>query len=263
MYSILVDITKCTGCEKCADACIDANNLDKFKADLDRVQSRDGLSGNRFLSIVDIDKGRFARKSCMHCLEPSCVSACLVGGLTISEEGPVIYDPDKCIGCRYCMLSCPFHIPRYEWEETKPFIKKCQMCYDKLKDGGIPACVEACPNKALVFGQRDEMLKQAHETISLNSNYIKHVWGEKEFGGTSILYISDVELSKIGWKKSEITAIPERTDPLIEKTPYMGLGVASGLIGLSWIVRRRQKLAADNNGSNDDKQNDSEERKNA
>jgi formate dehydrogenase iron-sulfur subunit len=248
MYSILVDVTKCTGCEKCVDACIDVNKLNKTKADYDRATAKDGLSDNRFLSIVEVEQGHFARKSCMHCLEPSCVSACLVGGLTKTENGAIVYDPDKCIGCRYCMLSCPFSIPRYQWDKPSPYIKKCQMCYDKLEDGGKPACVEACPSNAIVFGDRKQLLAKAKSIIRKDpSKYIDHVWGEKEFGGTSLLYISDVDLAEIGWPEKSTTSIPELTEPLIEKTPFIGLGVGLGLVSLNWIVGRRKALARKNN----------------
>jgi len=245
MVAILVDITKCTGCEQCVSACVEANNLDSKKANSDRVTTKDGLSANRLLSLTEVDQGRFARYSCMHCLEPSCVSACLVGGITKSPEGPVVYDPDKCIGCRYCMLACPFHIPRYEWDETKPFMKKCSMCYDKTLDGEIPSCVQACPNQAIKFGERDQLLQLAKGTIQSNpETYLNHVWGETEFGGTSVLYISDVDLTKMGWpnKASASIAIPHLTEPLIDKTPIIGLSVGSCLVGLSWIIRRRQEL---------------------
>ena len=264
MYSILVDITKCTGCEKCVDACIEANNLDKIKAEYDRVTAKDGLSENRILSIVEVGQDHFSRKSCMHCVEPSCVSACLVGGITKSKEGPVVYDADKCIGCRYCMLSCPFHIPRYEWSKAIPFVKKCNMCYDRLKDGGQPACVEACPNQAIVFGERDELLKKAHGIIDSNpSKYKKHVWGETEFGGTSVMYISDVDLKKIGWPEKAEFSIPKLTEPLIEATPIMGMSVMASMIGLTWIVRRRNKLAAENKQETANQSNEPEGKNNA
>jgi formate dehydrogenase iron-sulfur subunit len=244
MFSILVDITKCSGCERCVAACVKTNHLNLDKANVDRAMTKDGLSANRLVSIIKIDQGRFARLSCMHCLEPSCVSACLVGGITKSPEGPVLYDPDKCIGCRYCMLACPFHIPRYEWEKTTPFMKKCAMCYDKLQQGEIPACVKACPNNALVFGERNELLKRAHKIIKTkNSPYINHIWGEEEFGGTSVLYISDVDLVKMDWPKKASIAIPQLTEPLIQKTPFIGLTVASCLFGLNWIIKRRIELA--------------------
>ena len=244
MFSILIDVTRCTGCERCVAACIEVNHLDPKRSDADRALVRDGLSANRLSSLVALESGRFARKSCMHCLEPSCVSACLVGGITKSPEGPVIYDPDKCIGCRYCMLACPFHVPRYEWDKTAPFMKKCAMCFDRLMEGKLPACVEACPQEALSFGEREDMLDIAHERIrSGRENYLPHVWGEKEYGGTSVLYVSDVDLGKLGWPGGAHEAIPSLTEPLISKTPFIGLGVAACLLGINWIVQRRMRLA--------------------
>jgi formate dehydrogenase iron-sulfur subunit len=172
------------------------------------------------------------------------VSACLVGGLSKSPEGPVIYDRDKCIGCRYCMLACPFHVPRYEWDKTAPFMVKCDMCYDRLMLGQLPACVDACPEKALTFGHREDLIRQARVMIEKEPDrYLNHIWGEKEFGGTSMMYISDVDLGSLGWPKAEAQAIPSLTEPLVHKTPFIGLGVAVGLVGLNWIVKRRNALA--------------------
>ena len=146
MPRVVVDRQRCKGCERCVEACVEANGLDPIKAEVDRATTRDGLSANRLSSILPVEEGRFARKSCLHCLEPSCVSACLVGGITKTDAGPVVYDPDKCIGCRYCMLACPFHVPRYEWSKTTPFMRKCHLCFERADAGGVPACVEACRN---------------------------------------------------------------------------------------------------------------------
>ncbi|MFH2002451.1 MAG: 4Fe-4S dicluster domain-containing protein [Planctomycetota bacterium] len=244
MYAILIDVTRCTGCERCAAACVEANHLDPKSADVARATLKDGLSANRLSSLLSVDSGRFAKKSCMHCLEPSCAEACLVGGITKTPEGPVIYDPDKCIGCRYCMLACPFHIPRYEWDKTVPFMKKCDMCSDRLRQGKRPACVEACPQNALSFGERQQMLDAAHERIKAQPDkYIQHLWGEEEWGGTSVLYISDVDLGALGWPADSSVPIPTLTKPLISMTPFIGTGVASCLLGLHWIVQRRMRLA--------------------
>lgn len=243
MHGILIDVTRCTGCERCAAACVEANGLDAVQAESDRATTRDGLSANRYTSVIKVDDGRFGKKSCMHCQEPSCVEACLVGGITKSPEGPVIYDPDKCIGCRYCMLACPFSVPRYEWDETIPFMRKCDMCAGRLEEGRQPACVEACPNKALVFGEREELLELAHDRlVSRPGGYIQHVWGEEEFGGTGVLYISDVDLGELGWPDTTPVSIPSLTHPLISKTPHIGFGVAAGLLGVNWIVRRRMTV---------------------
>jgi len=146
------------------------------------------------------------------------------------------------------MLACPFHIPRYEWDKTIPFMAKCDMCYDRLALGQLPACVEACPEKALLFGSRQDMIHQARAMIQKKpQHYLNHIWGEKEFGGTSVMYISDVDLAALGWPDAEAKAIPALTEPLVHKTPFIGLGVAVGLVGLNWIVKRRNELATNCN----------------
>ena len=250
MDAILVDVTKCIGCEKCVAACIEKNNLNLEKSYFDRETSRDGLSSNRLLGIKKIDTNHFARYSCMHCADPACVSACIVGGITKTKEGPVIYDPDKCIGCRYCMLACPFHVPRYEWNNTKPFMKKCNMCYDRIKKNKLPECVQACPQKAIIFGDRNKLLKQASSLIKNNrGKYLNHIWGHKEYGGTSILYISDIDITKMGWPNKVVTPVPQLTEPLIKETPVIGLTVGGFLVGLNWIIKRKNELALGKNKS--------------
>jgi formate dehydrogenase iron-sulfur subunit len=245
MYGILVDVTKCTACEKCVAACTKRNDLDPWQADRDRATTPDGLSQHRLSTVLKVGDGRFARKSCMHCLEPSCASACLVGALKKTPEGPVVYNRAMCIGCRYCMLACPFHVPRYQWDKAAPFMVKCDMCADRLSRNQAPACVEACPERALQFGDRSRLLKKAHALIGEHpERYRNHVWGETEFGGCSVMYISDVDLAALGWPAREEAAIPSLTEPLVHKTPFIGLGVAASLLGLNWIVKRRNALAA-------------------
>jgi formate dehydrogenase iron-sulfur subunit len=197
----------------------------------------------------------------MHCVEPSCVAACLVGGLSKTPQGPVIYDPDKCIGCRYCMLACPFHVPRYEWDRTAPFVRKCSMCFERLEQGQLPACVDACPNDVMKFGERDELLAVAHEMVRRHPDrYLPRVWGESEFGGTSVLVLSDVDLSAVGWPQEPAVPIPSLTDPLIHQTPFIGLGVALGCWGLSAIIQRRNRLMrGEESGNAEEARPDSEE----
>jgi formate dehydrogenase iron-sulfur subunit len=244
--AILMDVTRCTGCERCVDACVDENGGDPLAARVTRAATRDGLSADRLLSLVPVADGRFARLGCMHCLEPACVSACLVGGITKTPEGPVVYDPDKCIGCRYCMLACPFHVPRYEWRETSPFMRKCAMCFERQEAGRPPACVEACPHDALRFGDRDRLLAEARALLSSRGGrYLPRIWGEHEYGGTSVLYISDVDLGSLGWPAPDVESIPSLTEPLIATTPFVGLGVMGTLLGIHWVIRRRMRLAAE------------------
>jgi len=242
-WAILVDVTRCSGCERCVDACVEANGLDPVQAATDGATARDGLSAERPCTIVPLASGRFARKSCMHCLEPACVAACLVGGITKSENGPVVYDPDVCIGCRYCMLACPFHIPRYQWDRTAPFMSKCSMCVDRMSSGGVPACVAACPNQALELGRRSELLAVGRARIDEEpGRYLPRIWGENAWGGTSLLYLSDVDLGSLGFASAPESTIPSITDPMIHSTPTIGLGVAMTLTGLSWILDRRRRL---------------------
>jgi formate dehydrogenase iron-sulfur subunit len=243
MYGILVDVTRCRGCERCAEACALANNPEAEDTQWSAPGSE--LSAWRLCTIESLPESRFARRSCMHCLHPACVSACLVGGITKTAEGPVIYDRQKCIGCRYCMLACPHHIPRYEWDNTIPYMKKCDMCWQRLQQGKQPACVEACPYDALKFGDRQDLLREAHRRISAQDRpYLPRVYGENEWGGTSVLYVSDVDLSALDWPAQTAPPISELTDPLIEKTPFVGVGVAFGLWALGAIIARRNEVTA-------------------
>ncbi len=244
MFGILIDTTRCTACESCVYACGREHDVDSQQIIKEKALNKEGLSAYRPTSIVKVDEGRFAKKSCFHCVEPSCVSACLVGGITKSPEGPVIYDPEKCIGCRYCMLACPFGVPKYEWDKVTPVMVKCDMCFDRLEGGKKPACVEACPNEVLRFGHRSNLIKEARARIkNAPEKYIDHIWGEKEFGGTSVLYISDTDLIKLGWPDEILRSIPSLTEPLVHKTPFIGMSVAAGLVGINWIIKRRNELA--------------------
>jgi hypothetical protein len=144
------------------------------------------------------------------------------------------------------MLACPFSVPRYEWDETVPFMRKCDLCADRQAEGKPPACVEACPSQALVFGERDELLELARQRLARHpERYRQHVWGEEEFGGTGVLYISDVGLEPLGWPETNPASIPSLTHPLISKTPHIGFGVAAGLLGVNWIVKRRMTVPAE------------------
>jgi len=246
MKAILIDVTRCTGCERCVEACNESNGLEpEIPA---RKQSRDGLSSRRLATIVALPERRFAKKQCVHCLHPGCVDACLVGAITKTKEGPVIYDPSKCIGCRYCMLACPLSIPRYEWDKKLPYMKKCDMCFDRLREGKVPACVEACPNQVCVFGERDDLLRQARERVAkAGGKYIDHVYGEEELGGTCVLYVSDKPLDAFGWpEKVGRRAIMSYTWPVMSKTPWLAGGVATFLVGTYAVIQRRMKLQAAN-----------------
>ncbi|MFZ0427942.1 MAG: 4Fe-4S dicluster domain-containing protein [Acidobacteriota bacterium] len=240
---MLIDVTRCKGCERCVDACKEVNHLGP---DLPRRWKRriDDLSSTRFTTLVNLSDERSVRLLCRHCLEPACVSACIVGALQKSPEGAVIYDVDRCMGCRYCMMACPYGIPRYEWAAATPEVRKCTLCQPRISQGMLPACVEACPYQALAFGTRDEMLAEAHARILREPDrYIPRVWGENEIGGTSVLYVSDVSLDFLAFRPDlGERPLPSRTWEALSKVPPIVVGGASLLTGVWWVIQRRMKL---------------------
>ncbi len=244
-YAILTDTTKCIGCLECVEACKKQNNLEP---DVPRIwQKDDGLSAQNWTSVLFKEKKHYIRKQCRHCLEPACASACPVAALRTTKEGAVVYDDSKCLGCRYCMMACPYGIPRYDWDETVPYVRKCILCFDRIKNGKQPACTEACPTGATIFGKRDELLKIAHQRIKHNPHkYINKVWGEDDFGGTSVLYISDMDLSFMSYNSAtDSKPLPKTTETAMNAVPFAFVGMGGLMYGLNWIIRRRMKLQND------------------
>ena len=258
MKGMLTDVTKCIGCERCVEGCVKKNKLPRDF--LSYFKAKDGLSGNRFTSIVktkneETGKWHMVRKHCLHCLDPSCAAACLVGAFTKSPDGAVEYDAGMCIGCRYCMLACPFSIPRYEYNKPLPYIRKCKMNDECRVAGGKPACVSACPTGATVFDTRESLLKIAKKRLKENpGKYVNHIYGEHEFGGTSVMYISDIPIgdvlsipTKEQFEKMRLPqltkkSVPALVEPWIWVTPVQFFAVSAGLSGI-WLYRRKKLLA--------------------
>jgi formate dehydrogenase iron-sulfur subunit len=243
--AILTDTTKCNGCHECVAACKKEN---KLSLDVPRRWDlNDGLSARNWTSVVEGPKQALVRKQCRHCLEPACASACPVGALHKTEIGAVVYDASKCMGCRYCMMACPYGIPRYDWQAAVPYVRKCVLCYDRIKAGRPPACTEACPTKATIFGDRDRLLAEAQRRINENPGlYINNVWGEHDVGGTSVLYISNVDLSFLtGGHLPGMQALPSTTSLAMEAVPFTFCGVLALMGGVHWIIERRMKLQKD------------------
>ncbi len=253
--SILTDVTKCIGCEECVTACKKANGLTLEDTPPRRGGTADGLSAERWTTIIRKPGNHFVRKQCRHCLHPACVSVCPVGALQKTAEGPVIYDKSLCMGCRYCMMACPFGIPHYEWSAVAPSVRKCILCYPSLKSGKLsaPACVTACPTKASIFGSRAEMLAEAKRRLAADpQKYLPRVWGEKQVGGTSVLYVSDISLDFLGWDESRTmgdTPLPEKTWAALKPVPLEFLGVGALMGAVYWVIERRRKLARETPGS--------------
>lgn len=243
--AILTDTTRCNGCEECVVACKKANGLGE-----DRLWRGSGaideLSPTRYTTVIRRPGGRYIRQQCRHCLEPACVSACIVGALRKTPEGAVVYDKDKCIGCRYCMLVCPYGIPRYEWGQPVPYVQKCTLCYEKLKEGEPPACVASCPEKATIFGPRSKLLAEAHRRLAANpGKYAQKVYGEHEFGGTSVLYVSDIPLDFLGWQTNPgERPLPDLTWAAQKEVPAVAVAGFGLLGGVYWVIGRRMKAGA-------------------
>jgi formate dehydrogenase iron-sulfur subunit len=243
--AILTDTTKCIGCRECVLACKKENSLAPDVPH--RWNLDDGLSARNWTSIIDRPDGRYVRKQCRHCIEPACVSSCPVGAIRKTEAGPVIYDGDKCMGCRYCMMACPYGIPRYDWDQAVPYIRKCVLCYEtRVKNGKQPACTEACPTEATIFGERSDLIQLAHQRIrSEPEKYIDKVWGEHEVGGTSVLYIADTDLSFLAPGELDDQPMPERTKLAMNAVPFTFVGVAAAMAGVNWVIGRRMKLQSE------------------
>ena len=175
---------------------------------------------NRF----ETDVGEvYVKRQCMHCETPACAAACLTKALHKTDEGPVVWRASKCLGCRYCMMACPFDVPKFEYNSAVPRILKCRMCLERLRDGEVPACVENCPAEALTFGKRGELLEIARQRIYQNpGDYVSHIYGEHEAGGTNWLYISPVPFDQLGFRTDlDTTAYPEFTRDFLTSVPIV------------------------------------------
>ncbi len=212
---VLVDLSRCVGCRSCEAACRAEQKLPEpkqpytdmtvFTATEHGRQRRTDETRYTVVNRYDppgIDHPLYRKVQCNHCQEPACLSSCFVNAYTKTPQGAVIYNPDVCVGCRTCMIACPFYIPTFKYSSAfSPQIMKCGFCYDtRVKYGKPPACVEACPQEALLFGKRAELIKIGRRRIEENSGkYKDHIYGEYEAGGTSWLYLSPVPFDQAGF----------------------------------------------------------------
>lgn len=248
-YGILIDTTKCVGCRQCQVACQAKNNLPALPEKLPaNVTYPEQLSATAFTHVEFYKTGgtqdapvfTSIKRQCMHCGEPACAAVCPVGAIVKTPQGPVVYDAEKCLGCRYCMAACPFNIPKFEWDSANPRIRKCNMCADHIAQGEQPACVAACPTGALTFGTRKELVAEAQARIGANPDkYTPEIYGYKQVGGTAVMYLASVPFDKIGLNmKLPEAPIPEYTIQVMEKVPGIAIGVALLAGGVAWWRNR-------------------------
>jgi formate dehydrogenase iron-sulfur subunit len=237
---ILFDVTLCVGCGSCYQACKETNNLPQTNVDL----LKDHLSDKTF-TVIEQYGDLYARKLCMHCNEPACVSVCLVGAITKNPTGSVIYNADKCIGCRYCMQACPHKIPRYEWGTIQPRIRKCSLCYDRVKTGQLPACAEICPTEATLFGDMDKLIDVAKKRLTNNPDkYYQKIYGLEEAGGGHVLVISPIPFEQLGYtSKIPKKSMPDFTAQAMDKIPSVVVGGGAFLVGMYWLTKRKNQIA--------------------
>jgi formate dehydrogenase iron-sulfur subunit len=280
----LIDIANCIGCRACQVACKQWNEKDGETTEFDDqlgFQNPAVLSARTFTLINFIEnenpdspggvEAAYVMQRCLHCLEPGCVSACPTTALYRQDDGPVSYNADACIGCRYCMLACPWDVPTAEWNSHAPKISKCTHCADRcdqpppvafngepVSDEAarqfadtvqIPACVKACPADALRYGTREEMLELAHQRIAARPDrYVDHIYGEKELGGTSVLYLSAVPFEKLGFPTYGDKPFPAFTKTALGAVPPAVMVVGS-FLGAAYAWFRKRSLAVADSAS--------------
>jgi Fe-S-cluster-containing dehydrogenase component len=249
---MLYDATKCVGCKACVVRCKQVNDMDAVPApyDKDRIWDAPSDLDYRTRNIIKLYKGEkegdfsYVKYQCMHCIKPSCVSACPVGAMQKEHDrGIVFYDKDICIGCRYCQVACPFNIPKFEWPKTFPKIVKCDLCkFTNLKDKGEPACCETCPTRAVIFGKRNFLMAEAKKRLAKDPDkYQNEIYGEFEVGGTNVIYIAGQSFENLGFRdldKESFAAFSEN----VQHTIYKGFVAPVALYGfLAFVALKNRK----------------------
>ncbi len=257
---VLVDTTRCVGCRACEAACSEANRLvgpekpgdETVFASRRRTSPTSLTVVNKSAEKSPSGEDRYAKTQCMHCVTPACASGCVVKALEKTATGPVVYHEDRCLGCRYCMIACPFGVPKYEYTKAAPLVKKCTFCAARQEKGLPPACADACPSGALTFGKRADLLEEAKTRIYQNpSKYVHEIYGEDEAGGTSWLYLSDVPFASLTLPTDVARkSYPEMADGALSAVPFVVTLWPPLLMGLYTFSKRRDDVA----GANDRKE---------
>ncbi|MCK5134582.1 MAG: 4Fe-4S dicluster domain-containing protein [Bacteroidales bacterium] len=249
--AILYDATRCVGCQSCEFACALANGLPEPDGEDYPVPGtirKTNENRRTVINAYETSQGEvYAKSQCMHCNQPACVAACLTKAMQKTEEGPVIWWDRKCMGCRYCMISCPFDVPKFEYHSPNPDIVKCNMCFDRVKDGELPACVTDCPAEALTFGTRRELIAEARRRIHEDPDiYYDGIYGEHEAGGTGYLYLSPVPFEELGLNtKIQKKSYPELTKGFLFSVPSVFILWPAMLLGIYNATKNNAKTEED------------------
>ena len=239
---VLVDTTRCIGCRSCEIACGKQNGTLVPDVLNDGALETERTTGDNQFMVVnryETDKGPvFVKRQCMHCQQAACATACPTEAMKKNLNGPVTWDGDKCIGCRFCMISCPFDMPKFEYNEWNPRLRKCTMCFERLEEGQKPACVEACPTDTLMFGTQIRNLEIARHRIAKHPDqYWPHIYGDHEVGGTGYIYLSAVPFEQLGFRTDlGRTPYPEYTREFLYAVPAVLFGVPAFLLALNALT---------------------------
>ena len=252
---MLYDTTKCIGCKACVSACLRANDLEPDRSPDGLHQAPLDLNG-RTKNVIKLYKDEqqtsYFKMQCMHCVDPACASACMLGSLHKDETtGIVSYDPSYCVGCRYCQMACPFGVTKFEFEKAAPKIVKCEMCRHLLAQGKIPACCDVCPREAVIYGKRADLLAEAKRRLDENPDaYVPKVYGETEAGGTQVLYLSHVDFEKLGLPSYGAEGVPHVAYS-VQEGIYKGFIAPVALYGALGLVMLRNRKKQGGSGEGD------------
>ncbi len=249
---VLVDLTRCIGCRGCQVACKSWNERSvKHTQMYGNFTNPPELNSECYTHIRFVEEAgdgtpvwSFVKNQCMHCKDPACASVCPVGAFKKTASGAVNYTFEKCIGCRYCMVACPFYIPKYEWEKAIPWVQKCTFCSDRQAEGKQPACVKVCPTNTMLYGTLDEVNSEAEKRIKENpGKYVNHIYGKEEAGGTSWIYLSAVPFAALGFNMNvRKIKYPDLTWSYISSIPaVIGVVLTAGVV--TWAITRRMNAA--------------------